>query len=124
MAEGKTTKLVNKKIKAPDGIKRVTIFGQHIDGHATKINHIGSNIKNIILEGYISKIEILELDGFGMISAKLNDDTGDVIIMMCEKGNLPFRELVSKIQEGQKYRVFGNASKDLIVLVRKIEVMS
>ncbi|MDD2435758.1 MAG: OB-fold nucleic acid binding domain-containing protein [Bacilli bacterium] len=117
-------KVVDKRVKASNAIKNVTIIGQHIDGHVTKVKHIGSDIKNIILEGKISKIEILELDGFGMISAKLNDGTGSVVLMMWEKGNLPFRELVSKIHKGKSYRVFGNIREDLVVLGKNIELIS
>lgn len=124
MIEEKTTKLGNKKIKVPDSIKNVTIFGQHINGHVTKINHIGGYIKNIILEGNISEMEILELDGFGIISAKLNDGTGSVVLMMWEKGNLLFRELVSKINKEKSYRIFGNIREDFVVLVKNIELIS
>lgn len=124
MTEGKAAKVVNKRIMTADSIKTVTSFGKHIEGRITKISHIGDNIKNIIVEGSVSEIEVIEMAGFGVISAKLNDGTGNVILMMLEKGNLPFRELVSRIKEGQKYRVFGDTQEDLIILVSNIEIIS
>ena len=87
-----------------------TAFGMKVKGRASKISNIAGKIKRIILEGYISKIKVYEIDNGGHIVAKLKDDTGSINIIMMVEGNKPFREVMSRINEKNIYRVYGAIS--------------
>ena len=87
-------------------------FGMNVKGHASKINNVAGKIKRIILEGYISEIKVYEIDNGGHIVARLTDDTGSINVVMMVEGNIPFREVISRINEKEKYRIYGAISND------------
>jgi hypothetical protein len=87
-------------------------FGKNVKGIASKIGHIHGKIKRIILEGNFSEIKVYEVNDGGHIVAKLNDDTGYIYVVMLINGSIPFREVVHRINEKEKYRIYGIVSDD------------
>lgn len=87
-------------------------FGKNVIGRASKIGHISGKIKRIILEGNLSEIKVYEINEGGHIVAKLNDNTGSINIVMMVEGSIPFREVISRINEKDKYRIYGAISDD------------
>lgn len=104
--------------------KNSTEYGKEIEGLSTKINQVNGSIKSIILEGKINKIKVDEFDGWGIVTASLNDDTGRATVRMVVKGNEEFRSFVSCVIENKIYRVKGwiNEGLDMVAIsICKIE---
>ena len=70
-------------------IKNNNFFDITIEGYYTKIDYIAGKIKNIIIEGCLSDLDIVEIKDIGIAALKLTDDTGSIMALF-GAGSLEF----------------------------------
>jgi DNA polymerase-3 subunit alpha (Gram-positive type) len=92
------------------------IFGNHRNGEVTKLNNIFGEIKNVIIEGYIFKVDPTERKGKkGMVyivNISMSDKTDSYVGKLVMFDEEVYLKLVKSLKNGAWYRFSGNIEND------------
>ncbi len=107
---------INVAVKEDDS---PIIFGVHKEGKVTQLNNILGEMRNIIVEVYIFKKEVVERTGkkgpIFIINMKVSDKTDSYLMKLVRFDEEEFTEINKKLNEGAWYRVHGNIEMDTYI---------
>ncbi len=107
---------INVAVKEEDS---PIIFGVHKEGKVTQLNNILGEMRNIIVEVYIFKKEVVERTGkkgpIFIINMKVSDKTDSYLMKLVRFDEEEFTEINKKLNEGAWYRVHGNIEMDTYI---------
>ena len=110
-----STPIVNK-VKPPMMRRKVTdegcIIGRHIEDHPEKISNITGEDNNLVIEGCVFDIEVIETkSGYRIATLKITDYTDSIYVKMFAKDDTEYEKIL-KIKKGNWYIFRGYTQND------------
>ena len=108
------------------------IIGTHKDGSVIKLNNILGETKNVIVEVYIFKKEVVERQGkkgpIFIMNLKVSDKTDSYLMKIVRFDEEEFTSINKKMQVGNWYRVHGHIEMDqylnqMVLNARNVEAI-